>query len=105
MVIAGTLLHDHARPHMELRIQQLLQRFRWELFDHPAYSPYLATSDYHLLQHLKRFLAKQHFSSDDDVQTDGSALRQRISLTQVCRNWSHGMTRASIPVVLMLRGS
>ncbi|GBN23012.1 hypothetical protein AVEN_180883-1, partial [Araneus ventricosus] len=39
--------------------------------DHQAYSPDLAPSDYHLLQLLKRFLAKRYLSRDDDVQTDG----------------------------------
>ncbi|GBM35236.1 hypothetical protein AVEN_92946-1, partial [Araneus ventricosus] len=29
-----------------------LKWLRWEVFDHPAYSPDLAPSDYHLLQHL-----------------------------------------------------
>ncbi|GBN56259.1 hypothetical protein AVEN_71014-1 [Araneus ventricosus] len=33
--------------------------------------PDLAHSDYYLFQYLKRFLTKQHFPSDDDVQTEG----------------------------------
>ncbi|GBM87738.1 hypothetical protein AVEN_139829-1 [Araneus ventricosus] len=41
------------------------------MVDHFAYSPDLTPSDYQLLQHPKRFLAKQYFPSDDDVQTDG----------------------------------
>ncbi|GBN99313.1 hypothetical protein AVEN_161619-1, partial [Araneus ventricosus] len=43
-----------------------------EVFNHPAYSPDLVPSDYNLFQHLKRFLAGQHLSSNDDVQTAGS---------------------------------
>ncbi|GBM52873.1 hypothetical protein AVEN_77105-1 [Araneus ventricosus] len=35
----------------------------------------LAPSDYHLFQHLKRFLARQHFPSDE-LQIDGC---QRLS--------------------------
>ncbi|GBN60400.1 hypothetical protein AVEN_201464-1 [Araneus ventricosus] len=70
MVVAGRLLHDNARPQAALLTPQLLKRFRWEVFNHPAYRPDLAPSDYHLFQHLKRFLTKQHFPSDDDVQTD-----------------------------------
>ncbi|GBL90586.1 hypothetical protein AVEN_179490-1 [Araneus ventricosus] len=35
----------------------------------------------------------------------GSALRRRISSAQVYRNWCYGMTRASVSVILMLRGS
>ncbi|GBO03414.1 hypothetical protein AVEN_108049-1 [Araneus ventricosus] len=53
-------------------------------------------------RNLKRFVADQYFPCDDDVQMAGFALRRR---TKVYTNWSHRMTRASIPVVVMLRGS
>ncbi|GBN03875.1 hypothetical protein AVEN_232716-1 [Araneus ventricosus] len=33
MVVVGRLLHDHARLQAALRTQQLLQLFRWEVFD------------------------------------------------------------------------
>ncbi|GBL75316.1 hypothetical protein AVEN_194532-1 [Araneus ventricosus] len=39
----------------------------WEMFDNPVYSPDLAPSDYHLFQHLKMFLIRQHFLNDDDM--------------------------------------
>ncbi|GBN45231.1 hypothetical protein AVEN_231825-1 [Araneus ventricosus] len=64
MIVAGGMFHDHARPHVEL------QKFSWEVFDHPACSLDLAPSDYHLFQNMKRFLAKLHFHSDESVQTD-----------------------------------
>ncbi|GBM14700.1 hypothetical protein AVEN_71984-1 [Araneus ventricosus] len=48
------LLHDNARPHAVLLTQQLLQRFygSWKVFDPPTCNPDLASSDYHLSQHL-----------------------------------------------------
>ncbi|GBN10872.1 hypothetical protein AVEN_155743-1 [Araneus ventricosus] len=52
--------------------------FRWEEFDHPAYSPDLAPSDYHPFQYLKRFLAGQHFPSDDDMQTAVTSLQRGL---------------------------
>ncbi|GBL72641.1 hypothetical protein AVEN_127894-1 [Araneus ventricosus] len=69
-VIAGRLLQDPSLPQAALPTQQLLQRFRWDVFDHPTYSPDFAPRDYHLSQLLKRFLVKLHFPSDDDMQTD-----------------------------------
>ncbi|GBM44364.1 hypothetical protein AVEN_185666-1 [Araneus ventricosus] len=36
-------------------------------------------SDYHLFQHLKSFLAKQHLYNDDEVQTDGFHRRAPLS--------------------------
>ncbi|GBN75275.1 hypothetical protein AVEN_141105-1 [Araneus ventricosus] len=78
MLVDGRLLHDHARPQAALRTQKPLYRFRWEEFDHPAYSPDLAPSDYHPFQYLKRFLAGQHFPSDDDMQTTVTSLRRGL---------------------------
>jgi histone-lysine N-methyltransferase SETMAR len=37
----------------------------WEQFDHPPYSPDLAPSDFHLLLHLKSFLAGRRFHDDE----------------------------------------
>jgi len=64
------LLHDNVRPHTAARTAQLLQQFRWEVFDHPPYSPDLAPSDYHLFVHLKKWLASQSFEADDRLKTD-----------------------------------
>ncbi|GBN51363.1 hypothetical protein AVEN_69094-1 [Araneus ventricosus] len=72
--VAGRLLHNHTHPHAVLRTQQLLQ-----VFDHPINSPDLSSSDYHLFQHMKRFLAKQHLASEDvhrlDPLSDGGSVR------------------------------
>jgi len=64
------LLHDNARPHTAARTAQLLQQFRWEVFDHPPYSPDLEPSDYHLFMHLKKWLASQSYEEDDRLKTD-----------------------------------
>ncbi|GBM20731.1 hypothetical protein AVEN_105961-1 [Araneus ventricosus] len=58
---AERLPHDNAHPHATLHTQQLLHRFRWDVFHHPAYSPDLAPSDYHLFQHLKNVPSEAEF--------------------------------------------
>jgi len=63
------LLHDNARPHTAAGTAQMLQQFRWEVFDHPPYSPDLAPSDYHLFMHLKKWLASQSFEDHDRLKT------------------------------------
>jgi hypothetical protein len=40
----------------------------WEVFEHPAYIPNLAQSDYHLFPKLKEFLGVRHFKSDETVK-------------------------------------
>ena len=47
----------------------MLQRFKWEVWNHPPYSPDLAPSDYFLFPALKRNLSETQFTSDDAVKT------------------------------------
>jgi histone-lysine N-methyltransferase SETMAR len=61
------LLHVNARPHAAARTQAVLQEFDWEVFEHPAYSPDLAPSDFHLFRKLKEFLGGRRFRSDEEV--------------------------------------
>lgn len=63
------LLHDNARPHTAARTIETIQKFRWEIFHHPPYSPDLAPSDYHLFLHLKNWLASQRFEETEELKT------------------------------------
>jgi histone-lysine N-methyltransferase SETMAR len=48
MLISGVVIaYENARPHTAARTRAILEHFSWELFDHPLYSPTLASSDYH----------------------------------------------------------
>jgi len=45
-----------------------LETLKWEVLPHPAYSPDLAPTDYHLFASMGHTLAEQHFDSYADVQ-------------------------------------
>jgi hypothetical protein len=47
----------------------LLEKFKWEILDHPLYKQDLAPSDFHLFLHLKKHLAGKKFG-DDGVQEE-----------------------------------
>ena len=47
------LLHDIARPHTAHATVNLSEQWGWEIFEHPTYSPDLATSDFHLFPNMK----------------------------------------------------
>ncbi|GFN81107.1 histone-lysine N-methyltransferase SETMAR [Plakobranchus ocellatus] len=47
--------------------QQWLQRYGWETLPHPAHSPDLAPSDFHLFGPLKRHLGGMAFETEDDL--------------------------------------
>ncbi|GFO44482.1 hypothetical protein PoB_007098700 [Plakobranchus ocellatus] len=47
--------------------QQWLQRYGWEILPHPAHSPDLAPSDFHLFGPLRRHLGGMAFETEDDL--------------------------------------
>jgi histone-lysine N-methyltransferase SETMAR len=61
------MIHD-ACPRTATAIQNLIMTFGWEQFDHPPFSPDLASSDFHLFLHLKSFLAGRGFHDDNEVK-------------------------------------
>ncbi|GFN89875.1 histone-lysine N-methyltransferase SETMAR [Plakobranchus ocellatus] len=61
------LQHDNATPHSANLTQQWLQRYGWEILPHPAHSPDLAPSDFHLFGFLKRHLGGMAFKTEDDL--------------------------------------
>ncbi|GFN75349.1 histone-lysine N-methyltransferase SETMAR [Plakobranchus ocellatus] len=61
------LQHDNATPHSANLTQQWLQRYGWEILPHPAHSPDLAPSDFHLFGPLKRHLGGMAFETEDDI--------------------------------------
>ncbi|GFT08575.1 histone-lysine N-methyltransferase SETMAR [Trichonephila clavipes] len=50
----------------------ILERFGWDVFGHPSYSPDLTPSDFHLFLHLKSFLAGKHFNNDKELKENVS---------------------------------
>jgi len=62
------LLHDNATPHTSAKTLEWLQKYNWEILQHPAYSPDLAPSDYHLFGPLKRELSGHNFTRDNELQ-------------------------------------
>ncbi|GFV96523.1 histone-lysine N-methyltransferase SETMAR [Trichonephila clavipes] len=64
-----SLLHDNARLLTALVTKALLKQFKWEVLDHPPYSPDLAPSDFHLFRYLKSHGGKS-FHDDDEIKDE-----------------------------------
>jgi len=48
-------------------VQNYLETLNWEVLSHPAYSPDLASSDYHLFSSMGHALAERHFGFYEDI--------------------------------------
>ena len=61
------LLHDKAPVHKSNIVQAAIRRTELVELNHPAYSPDIALSDYHMFFHMKKFLRDKSFDSNDEV--------------------------------------
>jgi histone-lysine N-methyltransferase SETMAR len=62
------LLHDNTRPHTAAVTTRTVEEMHWEVLPHPAYSPDLAPSDFHLFGPLKEALGRKKFRADEEVK-------------------------------------
>jgi histone-lysine N-methyltransferase SETMAR len=58
---------DNAPAHKSVLTISKLTELKYELLEHPPYSPDLAPSDFHLFPNLKKALRGKRFSSDEEV--------------------------------------
>lgn len=66
-------LHDNAPAHKAHKSMNKLEQLRYELVEHPPYSPDLAPSDYYLFPNLKKMLQGRRFTSNEEVETQTNA--------------------------------
>ncbi|GFY34592.1 histone-lysine N-methyltransferase SETMAR [Trichonephila clavipes] len=60
---------DNAPSHTSAVAMAEIHELRFEMLDHPLYSPYLAPSDFFLFPHLKFALGRQGFSPNKEAIT------------------------------------
>ena len=61
--------YTHLDVYKRQRVQYACS-WKWDVLDHPPYSPDLAPSDFHLFLHLKQYLAGKKFDDDDEVKEE-----------------------------------
>lgn len=64
------LQHDNARPHVAVKTLKKIRELKYELLPHPAYSPDLAPSDYHLFRALDNHLRDKKFNNFQELKND-----------------------------------
>jgi transposase len=68
MFVAGVLiLQDNARPHASGAVSEILEKYGWQVFPHPPYSPDMSRPDFYLFPKLKKPLRGKRFRSIEEV--------------------------------------
>ena len=62
------LLHDNAKPHTAKENKKLIKKMKWEIIDHPPYSPDLSPSDYFLFSPLKNYLRGIRYPNSEELE-------------------------------------
>ena len=62
------LLHDNAPLDKSKKVQGTIAELKWEVLLHPAYSPDIAPSDYHLFRSMRSGLLEQEFKEFEEVE-------------------------------------
>ncbi|GBM99210.1 hypothetical protein AVEN_76613-1 [Araneus ventricosus] len=102
------LTSGNARPQIAVVTRQLLGQFKWYVCDHPAYSPDLATSDFHLFFELKNWLGGQSFHKNEGVQNNVKAHLASLAalfFDEGSETWSIDMSNARIFKAIMLKNN
>jgi histone-lysine N-methyltransferase SETMAR len=63
------LLQDNATPHRHRNVQNLVQRWGWNVLAHPPYSPDFVPYDYWSFSRVKKHLQGKRFELEDDIST------------------------------------
>ena len=59
------LLHDNARPHTSYKTIAKLNELKYEILQHPAYSPDFSPTNFHFFKHLEQFLRAKQYENED----------------------------------------
>jgi histone-lysine N-methyltransferase SETMAR len=64
------LQFDNARPHVSKMTRAKLLELGWQVIPHPAYSPDLAPTDYHIFSSLQRHLEDKQYDNRNTLEAD-----------------------------------
>jgi histone-lysine N-methyltransferase SETMAR len=68
MLTNGVVLyHDNTQHYMAAETTEMIQKLKFKFLAHPAYSPHLAQSDYHI-RPLKAVLHRLQFANDEEIK-------------------------------------
>jgi transposase len=67
IVPVSNLLHDNSRANTADAVEDLLRRWRWEILEHPPYSPDMNPDDYDSFAIMKEPLRGTRYNSREEI--------------------------------------
>ena len=64
------MLHGNARSLVAKSTRERIENLGWEVLPHAAYSPDLASSDYHLLRSMQHFFQEKIYTEVENIKKD-----------------------------------
>ena len=64
------ILHDNARPHIHRAVREFFQAKRWEVLEHPPYSPDMSPPDMDGIARIKAPNKGKHFLTQEELIED-----------------------------------
>ena len=98
------LLQDHAKPHHHCDVQNLMQRWGWEVLAHTSDPLDLAPCECLLFASVKKHLQRKLFESEEDINTAVTASLHCLSKLQLIIYHTDGKSLWTIVVITLSGG-
>ena len=69
----------NARPHAPGAVSEILEKYGWQVFSHPPYSPDMSLPGFDLFPKLKKRLLRKRFRSIEEVSNEATRVIRRIN--------------------------
>ncbi|KAK3796696.1 hypothetical protein RRG08_037462 [Elysia crispata] len=88
--------HDNAPVHTARAVTDVLAGYKWELLEHPRYSPDFAPCDFHLFPKMKEHLRGQRFETEEDIIQATKHVRKGDKISPAIPSLQIGQTQEKI---------
>ena len=80
LLAAGPIiLHDNATPHGAVNVTSLLERYEWEILEHPPNSADISPYDFDLFPKIKEDMRRIRYSDLDELEV---AVAERVNVVE-----------------------
>ena len=76
---SGQRSYINARPHASGAVSEILEKYGWQVFPQPLYTPDMSPTDFDLFPELKKPFLGKRFRSTEEVSNEATPVIGRIN--------------------------